>query len=135
MCAGTNGGATASALSLPGPARCPPSTGRPWSVPNAIFRRDRRGRIAEDPNRFLLRTDEGKRITELAANNFENLRRVFELVLGLSKDQALAGACKMEHPINIETGERLQKLTEMITAPPNFHAKVKRQMAKIDSDD
>ena len=57
------------------------------------------------------------------------------MVLGLSKDQALAYACKMMHPINIETGERLQKLTEMITAPPNFHAKVKRQMAKIASDD
>ena len=101
----------------------------------ALAQLKKRGWVMEDPNRFLLLTDEGKRITELVANNFENLRRFFEQVLGMSKDQALADACKMEHLINIETGERLQKLTEMITATPNFHAKIKRQMAKISSDD
>ena len=101
----------------------------------ALAQLKKRGWVMEDPNRFLLLTDEGKRITELVANNFENLRRFFEQVLGMSKDQALADACKMEHLINIETGERLQKLTEMITATPNFHAKIKRQMAKISSDE
>ncbi len=101
----------------------------------ALAQLKKRGWVMEDPNRFLLLTDEGRRITELVASNFEKLRCFFELVLDMSKEQALAEACKMEHLINIETGTRLQKLTEMITSTPNFYAKVKRQMAKISSGD
>lgn len=101
----------------------------------ALAQLKKRGWVMEDPNRFLLLTEDGKRITELVANNFENLRSFFEQVLGMSKEQSLADACKMEHLINIETGERLQKLTEMITGTPDFHARIKRQMAKIAAAD
>lgn len=99
----------------------------------ALSQLKKRGWVSEDPNRFLLLTDEGRRITELVSNNFDVLRCFFEQVLGLKGDDALADACKMEHLINVETGERLKKLTEMILSAPDFFAKVKRQMAKMPS--
>lgn len=97
----------------------------------ALSQLKKRGWVTEDPNRFLLLTEDGQRITELVSNNFEILRCFFEQILGLEKDSALADACKMEHLINIETGERLQKLVEMIMNSPDFYAKIKKQMAKI----
>lgn len=97
----------------------------------ALSQLKKRGWVTEDPNRFLLLTEDGQRITELVSNNFDILRCFFEEILGLKKDDALADACKMEHLINIETGERLQKLTAMIMSNRDFFAKIKRQMAKM----
>ena len=99
----------------------------------ALAQLKKRGWVTEDPNRFLLLTEEGRRITEFVSNNFETLRCFFEEILGLKKDDALSDACKMEHLINIETGERLKKLTDIIMASPDFWGKVKRQMAKMAS--
>jgi len=101
----------------------------------ALSQLKKRGWVTEDPNRFLLLTDDGQRITELVSNNFEILRCFFEQILGLEKDGALADACKMEHLINIETGERLQKLIEMIMDSPDFYGKVKKQMTKMNYTD
>ncbi len=101
----------------------------------ALAQLKKRGWVTEDPNRFLLLTDEGRRITELVSNNFDVLRRFFEDILGLKKDEALADACKMEHLINTETGERIKTLTDMIFNAPEFHAKVKRKMSKMASND
>jgi len=101
----------------------------------ALSQLKKRGWVTEDPNRFLLLTDDGRRITELVSNNFEILRCFFEEVLGLKKDDALADACKMEHLMNIETGERLQKLTDMIRDASEFYAKIKREMAKMAQSD
>lgn len=101
----------------------------------ALAQLKKRGWVMEDPNRFLLLTDEGRRMTELVSNNFDILRCFFEEILGLKKDDALADACKMEHLINIETGERLQKLTAMIMDASDFFTKVKRQMSKMSSAD
>ena len=93
----------------------------------------KRGWVTEDPNRFLLLTDDGKRITELVSNNFEVLRCFFEQILGLEKESALADACKIEHLINIETGERLQKLVAVILDSPKFYEKIKQQMAVVNN--
>lgn len=97
----------------------------------ALTQLKKRGWVTEDPNRFLLLTDEGRCISELVSNNFEILRSFFEQVLGLSKEDALADACKMEHLINIETGARLRKLTEVIVGTPDFSSKLKRALTKI----
>ncbi len=96
----------------------------------ALTQLKKRGWVTEDPNRFLLLTDEGQRITALVSNNFDILRCFFEQVLGLKKDDALTDACKMEHLITTETCVRLKELTEMIVNAPDFHGKVKRKMAR-----
>ncbi len=95
----------------------------------ALSQLKKRGWVTEDPNRFLLLTDEGLRITELVSNNFDILRRFFEEVLGLKKDDALTDACKMEHLINTETCVRLKELTDMILDMPDLHTKVKRKLS------
>ncbi len=97
----------------------------------ALAQLKKRGWVSEDPNRFLLLTEEGLRITELVSNNFGILRSFFEDILGMNKEDALADACKMEHLINIDTCERLQRLTEVIKGTPEAMSKIKRQMMKL----
>lgn len=80
----------------------------------ALQQLKKRGWVAEDPNRFLLLTDEGKRIANLVENNFVILSKFFENVLHIDKDVALGDACKMEHLMSIETGQRLLTLVRFL---------------------
>lgn len=73
----------------------------------ALAQLKKRGWIAEDPNRFLLLTEEGARIAERVEQNFLILHRFFEEVLGASGEAARSDACKMEHLLGMETGMRL----------------------------
>ncbi|HOC71956.1 MAG TPA: metal-dependent transcriptional regulator, partial [Candidatus Hydrogenedentes bacterium] len=78
----------------------------------ALAQLKKRGWVAEDPNRFLLLTEEGRQITELVSENFTILSRFFEIVLGVPKERAVADACKMEHLVSLETSRRLHWLTQ-----------------------
>ncbi len=74
----------------------------------------KRGWVKEDPNRFLLLAAEGEAIVHRVEHNFRILTRFFRDLLGISKDTAFADACKMEHLMSEETGQRLLGLMHFI---------------------
>lgn len=76
----------------------------------------KRGWVKEDPNRFLLLDDDGEAIVNRVEHNFRILTKFFADVLGLSKDTAFADACKMEHLMSSETGQRLLSLMHFLEA-------------------
>lgn len=94
----------------------------------ALAQLKKRGWVKEDRRRFLLLTEEGMQITALLAKNFDILRAFFQDVLGLSRELALAEACKMEHIINLDTCRRLDVLKQLITKNPSFLAKLQKKM-------
>lgn len=97
----------------------------------ALTQLKKRGWVTEDPNRFLLLTEEGHHITELIAKNFDVLLAFFTDVLGMTKEEALADACKMEHIITLDTGQRLLRLTQVIKKNPAVLAKIKKEMETV----
>lgn len=74
----------------------------------------KRGWVSEDRNRMLFLADEGESIVNRVEHNFRILVRFFGNVLGVSKDTALGDACKMEHLMSAETGQRLIGLMRFI---------------------
>jgi len=99
----------------------------------ALQQLKKRGWVAEDPNRFLLLTEEGKRIVSLVENNFVILSKFFENVLHIDKDVALGDACKMEHLMSIETGQRLLGLVRFLLSDDPAAARVRQEVEKIKS--
>lgn len=91
----------------------------------------KRGWVTEDPNRFLLLTEQGERIAYLVENNFKILSKFFEEVLGASPDVALADACKMEHLMSLETGRRMVWLMRSILSDPHRAAEIQQAMASF----
>jgi DtxR family Mn-dependent transcriptional regulator len=89
----------------------------------------KRGWVTEDPNRFLLLTDEGERIACLVEHNFKILYKFFEEVLGVSNEVALSDACKMEHLMSLETGRRLVWLMRYILSNPKRAQEVHKAMS------
>ena len=63
----------------------------------------KRGLVVEDENRFLLLSEEGRRLAEMVEMNDELLESLFSEVLGVSQEQAEIDACKIEHLLSIET--------------------------------
>ncbi len=100
----------------------------------ALAQLKKRGWVSEDPNRFLLLTEEGKRITELVSQNFSILSRFFELVLGVSHEKSVGDACKMEHLMGLETSRRLAWLTELLAGEGAHAAHVRKHMKEFHND-
>lgn len=94
----------------------------------ALTQLKKRGWVTEDPNRFLLLTDEGKRIVRLVEQNYLILSKFFEDVLGVDKDTAMGDACKMEHLMSMETGRRLLWLMRFLLSDEDLAVRVRRQM-------
>ncbi len=94
----------------------------------ALSQLKKRGWVGEDPHRFLLLTEEGKRIATLVEENFSILARFFEQVLGVDRDTAMADACKMEHLMSMDTGRRLMALMRCLLSDPALAEKVRVQM-------
>lgn len=84
----------------------------------------KRGWVTEDPNRFLLLTDEGRQMARLVEHNFRILSRFFVEVLGIKQDVALGDACKMEHLMSLETGRRLVWLMRYILSDEERAARI-----------
>ncbi len=97
----------------------------------ALTQLKKRGWVTEDPNRFLLLTEEGKRISELVSANFRVLSAFFSSVLGVKKERAMLDACKIEHLVSAETCQRLAALTECIAKDPTVAQKVREAMAGV----
>ena len=91
----------------------------------AITHLKKREWVKEDPNRFLLLTEEGGHMASLVEQNFRVLSKFFQEVLGAPSDVAHADACKMEHLMSLETGRRLVWLMRYIlsdeTRAAQFH--------------
>lgn len=66
-----------------------------------------RGLISEDHNKFLRLTEEGERIVNAVLSQRRTLIRFFTDVLHLHPEKAEIDACKIEHLLSHETGERL----------------------------
>ncbi len=94
----------------------------------ALSQLKKRGWVGEDPNRFLLLTEEGKRIAHLVEQNYRVLSRFFEEVLGVDNDAAIIDACKMEHLMSIETGQRLLALMRYLLSEDDLAVKVRDKM-------
>jgi len=94
----------------------------------ALSQLKKRGWVTEDPNRFLLLTDEGMRIASLVEHNFVILSQFFTEVLEVKRDDALSDACKMEHLMSMETGQRLLWFMRFILSDDKLAAKVRARM-------
>lgn len=94
----------------------------------ALSQLKKRGWVAEDPNRFLLLTDEGRRITHAVEHNFLILSRFFEHTLQVTNNTALGDACKMEHLMSRETAKRLLWLFKHLVEDKSLSKKIKAVM-------
>ena len=99
----------------------------------AIAHLKKRGWVKEDPNRFLLLADEGAAMANIVEHNFRILSKFFEEVLGVPQDVARADACKMEHLMSLETGQRLVALMRFILSDETRAAQFHREMARWES--
>ncbi len=95
----------------------------------AIAQLKKRDWVTEDRNRFLLLTDDGRRMAKLVEHNFRILSQFFEEVLGVSKELALADACKMEHLMSLETGRRLVWLMRYILSDDKRSKEIQKAMS------
>ena len=103
----------------------------------ALTQLKKRGWVAEDPNRFLLLTEEGKRIANSVEHNYLILTKFFERVLLVDTDDAMRDACKMEHLISVDVGTRLLWFMRYMLNDDALMAQVQERMesfgAKCDS--
>jgi Mn-dependent DtxR family transcriptional regulator len=76
----------------------------------------KRGLVVEDPNRFLLLSEEGHQLAEIVEGNDELLETLFRDVLGVNPDQAEIDACKVEHLLSIETSVKLRDFINFIAS-------------------
>lgn len=77
------------------------------SVSLALKSLKSRGMVQEDHNRFLILSDEGRRIVDQIRERRRLVRRLFEDVLGVDAELAETDACKIEHLLSDEVCERL----------------------------
>ncbi len=73
-----------------------------------------KGLVAEDPNRFLLLSDEGTNVAKTVEHNFILLSCFFENVLGLPHEVAHADACKMEHLLCDDSSRALVRFLQVL---------------------
>lgn len=100
----------------------------------ALNQLKKRGWVAEDPNRFLLLTDEGKRMTEGVEHNFAILTKFFRRVLDIDADTAAADACKIEHLMSNETGQRLLWLMRYLLTDDEMTEKIRARMREFQDE-
>ncbi len=82
----------------------------------ALSQLKERGLVKEDPNRFLLLTDEGERLARQVEGNFVLLARFLRDVLGVAPETAEEDACKMEHLLSQPSSEGLLRFLQVLFA-------------------
>jgi Mn-dependent DtxR family transcriptional regulator len=100
----------------------------------SISQLKKRGWVNEDPNRFLLLSEEGLQMANRVESNFRILSKFLEGVLGIDKAKALGDACKMEHLMSLETGRRLVLLMQYIMGDDKRSSAVKTIMEDLTND-
>jgi Mn-dependent DtxR family transcriptional regulator len=98
----------------------------------ALRQLKKRGWLAEDPNRFLLLTEEGRRLAQTVEDNFLILSRFLEQVLGMPREEALIDACKMEHLMSMEAGDRLLRLMRHVLGKPKLAGRIRNAVEEGD---
>lgn len=96
----------------------------------ALSQLKERGLVSEDPNRFLLLTDEGVRLARNVEHNFVLLTCFFENVLGVPPETARADACKMEHLLSQESSEALVRFLQVLFSNRKWVKELTEQMKK-----
>lgn len=71
-----------------------------------------KGFVAEDENRFLSLSEEGRSIAVGILKRREILRRFFTEVLGVHPEQASIDACKTEHLLSAETTGKMSEYAD-----------------------
>lgn len=66
-----------------------------------------KGYVTEDENKFFQFTDHGKELINSVLSKRRIIRQFFRDVLGLSEPLAESEACKVEHLLEEETGQKL----------------------------
>jgi Mn-dependent DtxR family transcriptional regulator len=66
-----------------------------------------KGYLEEDRNRFLRLTDEGNRLAQSVSSHRQTLITFLHDVLHIDAEKAEIDACKIEHLISNETGDRM----------------------------
>jgi DtxR family Mn-dependent transcriptional regulator len=66
-----------------------------------------KGYVTEDENKFFQFTDHGKELINSVLSKRRIIRQFFRDVLGLSESLAESEACKVEHLLEEETGQKL----------------------------
>ncbi len=94
----------------------------------ALSQLKKRGWVAEDPHRFLLLTNHGKQITNSIEHNYVILSKFFERVLHVDEPTAAADACKIEHLMSMETGQRLLWLMRYLLSDEELAVRVRERM-------
>ena len=108
------------------------------SVSVTLHKLRAKGYIAEDDNKFYQLTNEGKEL----ANDVLSIRRIaktfFIDVLNLPEEIAEEDACKIEHLLNHETGEKLFKFVSFfLSQEPDsveFRKSLKKYVHKCNDD-
>jgi Mn-dependent DtxR family transcriptional regulator len=80
----------------------------------ALSQLKERGLVKEDPNRFLLLTEEGARLAHTVEHNYALLTCFFENVLGVPSEIARADACKMEHLLSELSSNALVRFLKVL---------------------
>lgn len=71
-----------------------------------------KGLVEEDENKFLLLSDEGRKLAEAILHRRNVLEKFFISVLGVSEEQAGIDACKTEHLLSMETTAKMAEMTK-----------------------
>lgn len=98
----------------------------------ALSQLKERGLVTEDPNRFLLLTEEGVRLARRVENNFVLLTRFFEDVLGIDSKTAREDACKMEHLLSETSSRALLQFLQTLFSKPRWVKTLTTEMKETD---
>lgn len=90
----------------------------------------RRGLVVEDHNKFLLLSEEGKRLALIVEKNDELLETFFKDILGISSEQAEIDACKIEHLLSIESSIKLCSFIELMQSDEKAVTEFKEILGK-----
>ena len=100
----------------------------------AVSQLKKRNLIAEDPNRFLLLTDEGQEMADEVEHNFATLSSFFGKILGVPHEVAMSDACKTEHLLSRETCRRLVRLMHYILSDEQRAGEYRSEMDFSDGE-
>ena len=73
-----------------------------------------KGYVDEDDNKFLILSDEGRKLAEAILSRRGILQTFFTEVLGVNPEQAEIDACKTEHLLSKETTTKMANLAKQL---------------------
>lgn len=91
-----------------------------------------KGYVAEDENKFLKLTDIGKHYVESIISRRRMLILFFTEILGLPDSIAETDACKMEHLLSQEAGEKLISLINFVLSNNKEAKRFREEYKKFD---